>query len=119
MKLDKKITDYISTVCEQIKWKKAVPGIQDELQDHILCHKEALVAGGMDETAAIEQAIAQTGDAAVIGKKLNRANRPANRGNPFATAALRQPLRTALLFLLIGLTSFAFITNAAEYIVTS
>ena len=119
MKSDMRIAEYINKVCKYIKWKKAVPGIQDELQDHILCHKETLVAKGMDETEAIEQAIAQTGDVAVIGKKLNRANRPENKGNPFTTAALRQPLRTALLFLLIGLTSFAFITNAAEYIVTS
>jgi len=120
MKSDKRITDYISKVCEHIKWKKAIPEIQDELQDHILCQKDVFVAEGMDEASAIDLAIAQTGDAAAIGKKLNRAKRPAgNRASPFLVAALRQPLRTVLLFLLIWLTSFAFITNAVEYIVTS
>jgi len=90
MKSDMRITDYINKVCEYIKWKKVIPEIQDELQDHILCQKDLLVTEGIDENEAINLAIAQMGDAAAIGKKLNRANRPAaNIWNPFATATLR------------------------------
>jgi len=73
----------------KVKWKKANPEIQDELQDHILCQKNAFVAEGIDESLAIDLATAQTGEAAVIGKKLNRANRSAeNRASPFINMPL-------------------------------
>jgi hypothetical protein len=51
MQSDRRIADYINEVCGHVKWGKAISEIHEELQDHILCQKDALVAEGMNEAS--------------------------------------------------------------------
>ena len=71
-----KIDAYISLLCEQIRWEKAHPRIVEEMKNHIIDQRDALMAEGLDEDAATEKAIENTGDAAIIGAQFDRTHRP-------------------------------------------
>jgi cell division protein FtsW (lipid II flippase) len=72
------IGEYIKNVCSLVKNKEAHEEITLELQNHILELSDELISEGMSETEAIDKAIAQMGDAAVVGDQLNKAH----KGNP-------------------------------------
>lgn len=71
-----KIDAYVRVVLEQIRWKKARPQIQEEIKNHVIDQRDAFMAQGLDESAATEKAVAETGDAADIGLRLDRIHRP-------------------------------------------
>ncbi len=71
-----KINDYIKTVCEQIRWKKAHPSVTKELTDHITDQKNAYIKQGMDESAAEAEAVRQMGDPVTVGTQLDGTYRP-------------------------------------------
>ena len=70
------IKSFLNTVCEQIKYKPVIPGISDELEQHINDVKEEYIAKGINSDEAEEKAVLQMGNAEDIGKKLNKIHKP-------------------------------------------
>lgn len=70
-----KINEYLKTVCEQIRWKKAHRVISKELEDHIVDQKDAFISQGMAEDVAIEKAIQEMGDPILVGSELDRTHK--------------------------------------------
>ena len=71
-----KISDYIKTVCEQIRWKKAHAAVSRELEDHIIDQKNAYLDNGTCEEKATDEAIRQMGDPVIVGAQLDGTYRP-------------------------------------------
>ena len=70
------VKEYIKTVCEQIRWKKAHAPISKEIEDHIIDQKNAFLNSGLDDKNATEKAIMEMGDPVMIGTELDRTYRP-------------------------------------------
>ena len=68
--------DYLNRVASQIRVKRARIPLMDELREHMECQREAYLAEGMDETEAQNRAIADMGDALLVGGELDRVHRP-------------------------------------------
>ena len=47
---------------DQVRWKKARPGLAAEIRTHLLDQRDACLAQGMDEGAAQGEAVRQMGD---------------------------------------------------------
>lgn len=47
--MPEKIAEYVETVRQQIRWKRAQPGLIAEVQAHLLDQKDACLAAGMPE----------------------------------------------------------------------
>lgn len=57
--------------------EKARPLVEDELLTHLCDQRDALMAGGMDETAATAESLRLTGQSPYeIGTELDRVHRP-------------------------------------------
>lgn len=56
--------------------EKARPLVEDELLTHLCDQRDALMAGGMDETVATAESLRLTGDPYEIGTELDRVHRP-------------------------------------------
>lgn len=76
MALPETFTRFARTAAEQLRWKKARPLVEDELLTHLCDQRDALIAGGMDETAATQESLRLTGDPYEIGTELDRVHRP-------------------------------------------
>lgn len=70
------IKDFLEKVCNEIKYKPIREEISKELENHIEESKEAYIHKGESEEIAINKAIADMGDAEVIGKTLNKIHKP-------------------------------------------
>jgi len=81
------IKTYVSTVCQQIRWKKAHPRVADELSSHISDATDTYISQGLPEADAIAQAINDTGDASLIGAQLDRVHRPKPQWGMLGTTA--------------------------------
>ena len=103
---DELITSYVKVVCEQIRFKKAHTGIKEELTNHIIDSRNSYIAQGLDEEAATQLAIIDTGDAVFIGTEFDRIHRPNSQfGMLFITLAL----------LLTGTVLQAFLSHIFTY----
>ena len=71
-----KITAYLETVRQQIRWKRAQPIVLKEIKDHILDQKNAYLEEGLDEEPASDKAILEMGDPVLVGEQLDHAHRP-------------------------------------------
>ena len=100
-----KINEYLIRICEQVRWREIRPRIETELRDHILDQRDAYMSKGIDEAAATERAIAETGDAAMLGSQFDRAHRPPQKGL----------LALTFVLLAIGLLTRMFIFNDEDY----
>ena len=67
---------YLETVAEQIRCKRAVPFLKQELADHIEDQKEAYIVDGMDSEEAEAAAVREMGDPVETGVQLNLIHRP-------------------------------------------
>ena len=76
MKQCTNISEYLKTVCDQIRWKKAHDVISKEIENHIIDQKDAFMANGVEEEMATDQAIKEMGDPIVVGSELDRTYRP-------------------------------------------
>ena len=83
-----KISAYVTVVCGQIRWKKAHARVAEEMKDHIADQRDSFVVKGMDEGEATDRAIAETGDAAMIGVQLDRVHRPKPQWGMLAATAV-------------------------------
>lgn len=88
MALPETFTQFARTAAEQLRWKKARPLVEDELLTHLCDQRDALMAGGMDETVATAESLRLTGDPYEIGTELDRVHRPKTPKLLFALAAL-------------------------------
>ena len=64
--------EYLRCVTDQIRCKKACPGIEKELEDHITDQAEMYLKKGMTEEQALKKAIAEMGDPVQVGVELDR-----------------------------------------------
>lgn len=71
-----KIKDYSKIVCEQIRWKKAHNIISEEIENHIIDHRNTFISEGLDEETATDRAILEMGDPVQVGSQLDRTHRP-------------------------------------------
>jgi len=67
---------YMEEVCSQIRYKRAWPYIEKELEDHIEDQKRNLVKAGIHEAEALRRAVLEMGDAVTVGQELDRVHRP-------------------------------------------
>ena len=70
------MNEYLKTVLEQIRCKKARPFIQQELQEHIECQIEKNICDGMDYESAEKEAVKDMGDPIETGILLDRIHKP-------------------------------------------
>lgn len=97
MALPETFTQFARTAAEQLRWKKARPLVEDELLTHLCDQRDALMAGGMDETVATAESLRLTGDPYEIGTELDRVHRP------------KTPVALFMLAAAIALSGLAFI----------
>jgi cell division protein FtsW (lipid II flippase) len=76
MQQSNKISQFLKTVCEQIRWKKAHDIIEEEIENHIIDQKNAFMANGLNEEVAIDKALKEMGDPVLIGSELDRTHKP-------------------------------------------
>lgn len=114
------VKTYIKTVCEQIRWKKIHHSVAAELSAHISDQRDAYQSEGMDEAAATQKAIAQMGDAVLVGQALDKTHRPRPQWALILLAALLMMtgifLRNLMLqpdSILAGRREFIFVIIAA------
>lgn len=72
----KTIQDYLRTVEEQIRWKRAKPVVTLELQRHLEDQRDAFTAEGSAPEEAERLAVEEMGDPVAVGTELDRIHRP-------------------------------------------
>ncbi len=72
----REILDYLSKVCDQIRWKKAHETVKDELAAHIEDQRDALMREGLGAEAATRSAVREMGDPVSVGTLLDHTYRP-------------------------------------------
>lgn len=72
--MDKK--EYLEILAEQIRYKKALPMIEKELEDHMEDQKKDFLASGMTEKEAEAAAVMEMGDPVAVGVDMDRIHRP-------------------------------------------
>ncbi len=83
MQYSAKLNEFIETICEQIRWKKAHNIVSEERRNHVIDQKNAFMDKGLDEETAMEKAIKEMGDPVLIGTELDRTHRPKMEWNIF------------------------------------
>ena len=63
-------------LAEQIRYKKALPMIEKELEDHMEDQKKDFLASGMTEKEAEAAAVMEMGDPVAVGVDMDRIHRP-------------------------------------------
>lgn len=96
----KEIQDYISRICTQVTFHDVHQEIKLELTAHIQEIMEEYLQQGLSEKEAVKQALAQMGEADIIGKQLDLVHKP----KPEWTV-----LFLSFLFVNIGLLAMYFI----------
>ncbi len=71
-----KIAAYLETVGQQIRWKRAQPIVLEEIENHLIDQKNALLKEGLDEETATAKALTEMGDPVLIGEQLDHVHRP-------------------------------------------
>ncbi|MBS4025339.1 MAG: FtsW/RodA/SpoVE family cell cycle protein, partial [Clostridia bacterium] len=97
---NKKIQDYISEVCSQVRFRDVHQDVKLELEAHIQEIVEEHLSKGSSEKEAVEKALAKMGDADIIGKQLNKVHKPKPEWSV---------LLFSFLFINIGLIAMYFI----------
>jgi len=95
-----KMEDYINTLTEQIRYKKAREGVKAEITGHILDQTEAYEQNGMEHDAAIEKAVQEMGDPVAAGVALDRIHRPQFDWQMLAMAVLFSVAGLFLMFVI-------------------
>lgn len=72
----KTIQDYLRTVEEQIRWKRARPAVTRELERHLEDQRDAFQGEGNAPEEAERLAVKEMGDPVAVGAELDRIHRP-------------------------------------------
>lgn len=94
---------------DQVRWKKARPGLAAEIRTHLLDQRDACLAQGMDEGVAQGEAVRQMGDPVALGTDLDRVHRPRPQWGLLVFALALAMLGTLLRMRLS--TNLKFISN--------
>lgn len=86
--------EYLNKVAQQIRVKRIRQPLLQELEDHMLLQKNAYLDEGLSENEAEKRAIADMGDALLVGGELDRVHRPQTHWNGIILA---------LFFIVLGL----------------
>ncbi|MCF2664641.1 FtsW/RodA/SpoVE family cell cycle protein [Oscillibacter valericigenes] len=70
------IREYLDTVQEQIRWKRARPVVVRELEQHLTDQRDAFLEEGNTPETAERLAVEEMGDPVTIGTELDRVHRP-------------------------------------------
>lgn len=70
------IEEYITTLTEQIRCKRARQGVAQEIRNHIFDQTQAYEQSGIEHDKAIEMAVHEMGDPVETGVALDRIHRP-------------------------------------------
>ena len=70
------IEEYITTLTEQIRCKKVIPKVAQEIRNHIADQAQAYEQSGIAHDKAIERAVLEMGDPVEAGAALDRIHRP-------------------------------------------
>ena len=70
------IREYLDTVQEQIRWKRARPVVIRELEQHLADQRDAFLEEGTTQEAAERMAVEEMGDPVTVGTELDRVHRP-------------------------------------------
>ena len=65
-------TEYCQQVSQQIRWKRVRGVVAQELEQHLCDQQDAYVEQGHDADEAARMAVAQMGDAQMVGQALNQ-----------------------------------------------
>ncbi len=106
MPMPENFKDYTELVIGQLRWKKARPVIEQEIETHLCDQRDALMKSGLDEDAATRESIRQMGDAVQVGTALDRVHRPKPAWDMLALTAL---------LALIGLSIKLFLTYDSDF----
>jgi cell division protein FtsW (lipid II flippase) len=68
--------EYIKKLLEQVRFKKAHKGIEDEIRAHIEDQISDNMAAGMDRESAEKAAVADMGDPVEVGVSMDRVHKP-------------------------------------------
>ena len=68
--------EYLEIVSAQIRCKRAIPYLKEELEDHIQDQKDAYIAEGMNSFEAEMAAVKEMGDPVETGVQLDQVHRP-------------------------------------------
>ena len=68
--------EYLDTVQEQIRWKRARPVVARELEQHLTDQRDAFLEEGDTPEAAERLAVEEMGDPVSVGTELDRVHRP-------------------------------------------
>lgn len=74
--LPEKMNQWLEEVCLQLRRREAVSAVREELSVHLCEQYEAYRNDGLSEKQASEQCVADMGDAAEVGTKLDQVHRP-------------------------------------------
>ncbi|MBO4592315.1 MAG: FtsW/RodA/SpoVE family cell cycle protein, partial [Eubacterium sp.] len=68
--------EYIKKLLEQVRFRKAHKGIEDEIRAHIEDQIDDNIAAGMDSEATEKAAVIDMGDPVEVGISMDRIHRP-------------------------------------------
>ena len=68
--------EYLDTVQEQIRWKRARPVVVWELEQHLTDQRDAFLEEGKAPEEAERLAVEEMGDPVTVGTELDRVHRP-------------------------------------------
>ncbi|MEN6327610.1 MAG: FtsW/RodA/SpoVE family cell cycle protein [Syntrophomonas sp.] len=97
-----KIVEYLETVRQQIRWKRAQPVVLEEINDHLTDLKSALLEDGLDEETAADKAVTEMGDPVLVGAQLDQVHRPKPDWALFALTGVMLLLGAVVQFLIVG-----------------
>jgi cell division protein FtsW (lipid II flippase) len=75
--INSKVLEYVDEICSYVKFKKAHNEIKLEFLNHIEEKTEDLMLQGMSEEEASKKALAEIGQADIIGKQLDQSHKTA------------------------------------------
>lgn len=101
-----KIAEYLETVRQQIRWKRAQPVVLGEIKDHISDLKSALLKDGLDEETATDKAVTEMGDPILVGEQLDHAHRPKPDWALFTLTGVMLLFGSAIQFFIAGAGTF-------------
>lgn len=92
--------EYLEIVAAQIRCKRAVPYLREELEDHIQDQKDAYIAEGMNPFEAEMNAVKEMGDPVETGVQLDMVHKPKMEWTVLIGAILMGIIGLAVQFLI-------------------
>ena len=100
LEYNEKIKEYLSSVCCQIRNSKLHSDIQEEVRGHIEEIFQEYIEGGFSEDEAINNAMAQMGDASLIGRELNKVHKQKPEWSILILTSIFAMLGLSMIFLI-------------------